>query len=84
MYIIGTRTNARAFVPKFFGDLYHWRLKCVNTNEYLGRSNYLSNYLHLQIQTPSGVARGQLLPGAARRWGGGVCQITAKDFFKFI
>ena len=67
--------------PNFFDDLYHSRRKCLNTNKYLGRSNYLSNYLHLKIQTPSGVARGeQLLPGAARRGGGR--QNTAKEFFK--
>ena len=56
--------------PNLFGDLYHSRRKCLNANKYLGRSNYLSNYLHLQIQSPSGIARGQLLPGAARRGGG--------------
>ena len=57
--------------PNFLGDLYHLRRKCFNTNKYLGRSNDLSNYLHLQIQTPSGVARGQLLPGGAQRGEGG-------------
>ena len=56
--------------PNLFGDLYHSHRKCLNAHKYLGRSNYLSNYLHLQIQSPSGpsgIARGQLLPGAARR-----------------
>ena len=68
--------------PNFSGDLYHSRGNYLNTNKYLGRSNYLSNYLHLQIQSPSGIARGQLLPGAGRRGGGQSCQRFFKNLYK--
>ena len=64
--------------PNFFGDLYHPRRKRLNTNKYLGRIKYLSNYLHLQIQSSNVIARGQMLPGAARRCGGR--QNPAKEF----
>ena len=67
--------------PNFFGDLYHSRRKCLNTNKYLGRSNYLSNYLHLQIQTPSGIARGEGAAAPERRpEGGWGAKILAKNF----
>ena len=59
---------------KFFGDLYHSRQKYLNTNKYLG----ISNYLHHQIQTPSGIARGAAAPGL----GGGGRQNPAKEFKK--
>ena len=67
--------------PNFFGDLYHSRRKCLNTNKYLGRSNYLSNYLHLQIQTSSGVAREAAAPERCPEGGGGR-QNPAKEFKK--
>ena len=62
---------------KFFGDLYHSRQKYLNTNKYLG----ISNYLHLQIQIPSGIARGAAAPGL----GGGApksCQRIKKKLYK--
>ena len=66
--------------PNLFGDLYHSRRKCLNAHKYLGRSNYLSNYLHLQIQSPSGpsgIARGAAAPG--RRPEGGGAKILPKN-----